>query len=493
MLLNWIFRSRLERLLCCGKNNRRRADTMFSIIMPVYNTESYLEEAIESIINQTIFAKGQVHLQLLDDGSRDGSLSICRRYEKMYPELVTVTHFEENQGVSAIRNYGVEQAKGLDDVIVGFMDSDDRMELDTLERVETFFGQHEDVNFAATEIHLFDAVEKPQRLNWRFEQREVVDIKKDYDFPHYYIGGAFVRRSALMNLHFEEKMSFWEDALAVNQVILQEGKYGLVRGAKYYYRKRNDDTSLVSRAWKEESRYTSFLQEGYMTLMDFCKKKKHRVIPYIQFVVAYHLRIFMMNSNSESVGAMMDSPDEMTEFRKRLQKVLRRIKEKIIVRVPTTLPIIEAMLSVRKGRPVRVKKVFTGDDCLFVYKGYTITRMSERNVALFYILRDGSEYDGMWRGRFSTPAYAMKKEDYIFAEHEGQRIRSIEYPCRKQLFILGQRYRCWFHAGFVIDIPKEWESARFGIHVHESGTDILMNEIVFEEIIEQQKTGEREC
>ena len=83
---------------------------------------------------------------------------------------------------------------------------------------------------------------------------------------------------------------------------------------------------------------------------------------------------------------------------------------------------------------------------------------------------------------FCTPIYAMKKEDYIFAEHNGVRIDSKEFICRKQIFILGKRLRCYYHAGFAIAIPKEWDRAVFGIHIAEADSDILMNEIVFNEV-----------
>ena len=80
---------------------------MIWIIMPVYNTEKYLEEAIESILGQTIFYQDDIRLLLLDDASRDGSLAICKKYEKQYPDKIRVIHFENNRGVSRVRNYGL--------------------------------------------------------------------------------------------------------------------------------------------------------------------------------------------------------------------------------------------------------------------------------------------------------------------------------------------------------------------------------------------------
>lgn len=143
-------------------------------------------------------------------------------------------------------------------MIVSFLDSDDKLAENVFERVVEFFDRHPDINMATVEIMLFGAMTKDHKINWRFRDKEVVNIQKDYTNPHYYIGGAFVRRTALQRLEFDETMQFWEDALAINQVILDEGQYGLVSGVYYYYRKRSDETSLVDVAWKSKERYTSF-------------------------------------------------------------------------------------------------------------------------------------------------------------------------------------------------------------------------------------------
>lgn len=465
---------------------------MIWIIMPVYNTEAYLGEAIESVICQDISFEDNIILHLIDDASTDGSLSICNRYQEKYPANIRVTHFETNRGVSYARNYAVEgclkeQEKDAD-MIVGFLDSDDRISESFVSRVLDFMETYPKIHIAATEIHYFGTLNEPYRLNTRFLDREIVDIRKDYTYPQYYIGGVFLRGKALKRLHFDSDMDFWEDAMAVNRVILLEGKYGLVRNARYYYRKREDESSLVDRAWRDKKHYRKILNNGYMRLIQFSIKHKWRVVPYIQFVVAYHLRKFLNPARSSEMQS-----DNLEEFRAELRRILRYIKPEIITRIPTPLPMIEGMLSIKAGKRVRIPRTYTETDCLFLHRGFEITRMSERQVRLFYIVKMNEDYLGMWRGRFSSPAYAMKKDDYIFAEHNGKRVISQHYPCHKRTYILGELIRNYKYAGFVIDIPREWESARFGIHME--GHDILLNEIVFsevkEEITEQVPEGER--
>lgn len=96
-----------------------------SIIVPVYNVESTLERCVESIINQTY---QDWELWLIDDGSRDASGRICDNYSLSDARIHTI--HKVNGGVSATRNTGLEKAQGE---YVLFVDSDDYLELNTLE------------------------------------------------------------------------------------------------------------------------------------------------------------------------------------------------------------------------------------------------------------------------------------------------------------------------------------------------------------------------
>ena len=166
---------------------------MIAVIIPIFNTEKYLRETIDSIIYQTLSFTGRIRLVLLDDASTDGSLGICQEYQRQYPDQIIVKHFDKNQGVSALRNYGLQLCRENKDEIVTFLDSDDRMGEDALEKAFAYFENHPDIHVATLASLYFDAVEKEHRLNWRFQETDVVDIKTQYNFPHYYVGGVFVR------------------------------------------------------------------------------------------------------------------------------------------------------------------------------------------------------------------------------------------------------------------------------------------------------------
>ena len=89
-----------------------------SVVIPVFNTESYLRECVDSLTAQTVFA--DMELILVDDGSTDGSPAICDKYAEKYANIKVI--HKQNGGVSSARNAGLDAAGGD---FVGFADSDD--------------------------------------------------------------------------------------------------------------------------------------------------------------------------------------------------------------------------------------------------------------------------------------------------------------------------------------------------------------------------------
>ena len=98
---------------------------LISIIIPVYNSEKYLNECICSCIEQTY---DNIEIVLVDDGSLDNSLEICKSYGMKDSRVKTI--HQPNAGVSAARNTGLRNAKG--DYIF-FLDSDDEIYSNSIE------------------------------------------------------------------------------------------------------------------------------------------------------------------------------------------------------------------------------------------------------------------------------------------------------------------------------------------------------------------------
>lgn len=105
-------------------------DNIVSVIVPVFNSEEYLEKCIDSILSQTY---NNIELLLVDDGSSDSSGQICDNYLRL-DSRVKVFHVANN-GAGAARNYGLDHAKGK---YVMFVDSDDYIEKNMIEDLIKF-------------------------------------------------------------------------------------------------------------------------------------------------------------------------------------------------------------------------------------------------------------------------------------------------------------------------------------------------------------------
>lgn len=112
----------------------------YSIIIPVYNVQQYLEKCLESILNQTY---NNYEMIVIDDCSTDNSRHIINRYEKEFSKKIKKVFLEKNIGQSAARNLGVKIAEG--DYIF-FVDSDDYIDLDLLEKINNKILQSKDLD-----------------------------------------------------------------------------------------------------------------------------------------------------------------------------------------------------------------------------------------------------------------------------------------------------------------------------------------------------------
>lgn len=95
-------------------------DFKISVIIPVYNTQEYIHESLNSIINQSMELK-DIQIIIVNDGSTDDSDFILSKFQKLYPDNIKYIS-KENEGVSIARNTGLKYAKGK---YINFIDSDD--------------------------------------------------------------------------------------------------------------------------------------------------------------------------------------------------------------------------------------------------------------------------------------------------------------------------------------------------------------------------------
>ena len=104
----------------------KKKEIKVSVIIPVYNVEKYIERCLESVIHQTL---KEIEIIIINDGSKDNS---SKKIEKFLGDDRVIYVKTENKGLSAARNKGLKIAKGE---YIGFVDSDDYIDLDFYEKL----------------------------------------------------------------------------------------------------------------------------------------------------------------------------------------------------------------------------------------------------------------------------------------------------------------------------------------------------------------------
>ncbi|MFO1444438.1 glycosyltransferase [Bacillus sp. Bva_UNVM-123] len=126
---------------------------LVSIIIPVYNTEKFIEEAIDSVFRQSY---KNIELIVVDDASSDRSREIIeRKFIEIKGTIPTYYYyFQENRGPSAARNFGVEKAKGK---YIAFLDADDLYYLDKVKCQVEFLEHNPEVDIVYNDVQVVDA------------------------------------------------------------------------------------------------------------------------------------------------------------------------------------------------------------------------------------------------------------------------------------------------------------------------------------------------
>lgn len=117
-----------------------------SVIVPVYNGEKFIEETIESVLNQSF---SDFELIVINDGSNDGTVSLIEKYSDERILLFS----KKNEGVSVARNFGFEKSKGI---YIAFLDADDLWENDRLISTVLFLDENDEYGLVHTACQCID-------------------------------------------------------------------------------------------------------------------------------------------------------------------------------------------------------------------------------------------------------------------------------------------------------------------------------------------------
>lgn len=234
-----------------------------SVIIPVYNTEKYVQQALDSICRQTLH---ELEIIVVNDGSTDGSAPILRQAARQDKRIRLFE--QENRGLSLTRNAGMGHATGK---YVYFMDSDDLLEADAL---ELCYRKCEDAQldfvFFDAENFCEETMGKAPGLNYSHTKGMEDKVYKGSEAFGIQIGKYqftpsaclnFIRRSFLQ----EHALEFYphilhEDQLFTALLYLHARRAGLIK-RRFFHRRIRPNSIMTSRfAWRN--------MESYLTVAD---------------------------------------------------------------------------------------------------------------------------------------------------------------------------------------------------------------------------------
>lgn len=227
-------------------------EPIISVIVPVYNSEKYVGQCIESLINQTF---KQIEFLLIDDGSTDSSGVICDLYASK-DDRITVVH-KQNGGLVSARKKGMSLARGN---IIGYVDGDDWIEKTYFENAYNALIENDaDIVVSGFKRDLFEKSDIVLNTfkSGLYEGDNLLELKKNclscgsfFNHGVYtFLWNKIFKKDLVYNkqLSVDDSIIIGEDASVVYPAIFDSNKIVITNDCSYHYRQRED--SILKRKY----------------------------------------------------------------------------------------------------------------------------------------------------------------------------------------------------------------------------------------------------
>lgn len=213
-----------------------------SVIIPVYNAEKFIERCLESVIHQSL---SDIELIIVNDGSKDGSLDILRKYKNQYSNVVLIE--QENTGQGVARNRAIEVAQGD---FLSFVDSDDYIEKDMLK----ILYQNAIENDADIVVCNWDEIdENDQVLNYIdheyyhnkiFDSKEIIKefLNGEDQLIEGFSWNKLIKRSLFTTYGIEYPNMIFEDIPTIFKLLIKANRCVYLNNRLYHYVQHNNST-----------------------------------------------------------------------------------------------------------------------------------------------------------------------------------------------------------------------------------------------------------
>lgn len=362
-----------------------------SAILTVKNGGDFLRESVDSILQQDWPFEEHVQLMLCDSGKSSGDSAVCQEYRSRYPENIVVIG-GSGCTASEARNRALEQAEG--DYLV-FLSDDNTFAPETFAAVWNCGKQYE------TET---DVVIVPTRLTgeqfktyWRNKWLETPGLvhfddpeREEASMAAQCIPAAsFLRREAAKKFRFEGEEAQGGESLFLLKVLLEKGSTAVAEkgSSSYYCRNKAREPSVQEQArepaWYDE--YFDCLVDG---ILDYCQEKMGYAPEFVQDYLVTELAWRFR---------FKDTPPEMKgripEYQARLEKALRRIDDRSIMKMRSYLTAFECiqLFTIKYEQAPEFIYQEKEEDMIARAQGYELCNLSKFTTCVDYAeMRNGN-------------------------------------------------------------------------------------------------------
>lgn len=287
---------------------------VFSIIVPVYNTEKYIEECISSILTQTF---QNFEVIIIDDGSTDSSLQKCIKFSEKDKRIKIFK--QKNAGVSQARNNGIKNANG--EYII-FIDSDDYIESNMLEKIYPFLKEDSLISFGYRKKYLNKEI---NHKNKKFNLKNIKEMEEkiilDINVGGYICNKVFSKKIIKdKNILFDSKIHYSEDLKFTLEYVKNCKEINYISFSPYIYRMRKSSVSFSYINHKNASilDLLSKLIDEYKENNNITLKLKYDyLLNYYKFKKIYpkeKIRTDILNEEKQIIRSNIVSKKEKIKF-----------------------------------------------------------------------------------------------------------------------------------------------------------------------------------
>lgn len=265
-----------------------------SIILPVYNTEPYLDKCLNSILSGTF---NDFELIILNDGTKDDSERIIYKYLEEYKDKIIYIK-KENTGLSDTRNIGLDVAKGE---YISFIDSDDYIEPNMYEEMFNKLKE-KDFDMVACDVNLvYDKSKNIKVVSSGYEKdiQNKEDIKRSMTIFYPTVWNKIYKTSILKDLYFSKGV-WYEDVEFMLKLYPRLNSIGTVKKPLYNYLQRSNSITYTynDKLYDIINNMTSVL-EYYKNNNIYDEYKEELEYLYVRYAFATFAKRLAKSSNKE--------------------------------------------------------------------------------------------------------------------------------------------------------------------------------------------------